>query len=194
MKSLLIFLITLPVLAQEFAEPSLVSPFSGEEYEQMIVSETYYNGRFRNNHYYRYITLYNVAVEREEMQDVPRIMEYCHESGNRVANWAVRRSYSRDISSSFGFNVLGIDVGLGADVSRRFEFSFQRWIQAVAGVKAVHIPVMSYEVLEGVTYMQTYYPNTGNTVNTRLNKEKFFVNYVNPMFEIEREVLVECEY
>lgn len=192
MKVLILLLFSAVSYAQDFQSPDLTNPFNGEEFSKVEVSDSYYFRRFRTEYYYRYVTLYNTRTEDKEFQEIPRVLEECFEASDRYAVWIIEREVQRTIQSSFGFNVLGIDLGLGGEVSRTFNFTFERFIQAQAGVRAIHIPLMRYDVHEGITYQQRYYPSSGKTQNIQLKNETFYVDMINPMFVAHREVLERC--
>lgn len=178
--------------AQDFTEPNQTNPFTGEQFESMVVSPTYYHSRFRTQYYYRYVTLYNEVEVQEVIDEYPRIKEFCHEFGNRFAAWSIKKVFTRNISSSFGLNLLGIDISVGGGFGQDVVFAFERWIIAEAGIEAIHTPMIYHTERRGITYQQTFYPKTGQSVNTRLNREEFFVDYIDPMFVAHREVTAEC--
>ena len=190
---LVVAILSATAFSQDFERPDFINPFTGEEYQEMAVGPTYYHSGFRNKYYYRYITLYNENVREEVISEYPRIKEFCHESGNRFAMWSIEKIFSRNITSGVGFNLLGIDINFGTGSSREVVFAFERWIIAQEGIEAIHTPLIQYTEKRGITYQQSYYPSTGRTVNIRLNREDFLVDYLEPMFIAHREITSQCE-
>lgn len=184
------------VFASDFPyeDISLVDPFTGEKYEAAKVSETFHYSRWRTKYLWRYITLYNRVTYEEPVKNVPVFEENCHDEGNRVASWEFSRGYERSISTGASLSVLGfIDIDFGGSLSRSFQVTITRWIQAERGIQALHIPLLKSESLEGITYQEIYYPNTGKFEVRKLSNPKFEVNYLNPIFRVQREVIGVCE-
>lgn len=178
--------------AQNFAEPTTIDPFTGDTYQEIAVGPTFYHSGFRNKYYYRFVTLYDEHQVEEAIDEYPRIQEFCHEYGNRFASWTIEKVFSRNISTSIGFELLGLDLSFGAERSREVVFAFERWIIAVSGVEAIHTPMIRHKVRQGITYQQTFYPATGKSVNSKLSHNEFYMDYIDPIFVAHREVIGEC--
>ena len=194
--ALLLMITSLPVWAISFPDTEIKSenPFNGIQYDHVKVGPTQHIRRFRTNFLVRYITVYNKEVVDEPVKNVFRFEENCHDQGNRIASWEFTRSYTRSIQAGASFKLLGLfDIDFGGELSRSFDITITRWIQAELGVQAIHTAILRSEKLVGMTYKQIYYPVTGKTVNEPLIQDEFFVNYVNPIFRAQRTITGTCE-
>lgn len=174
-------------------EVSNRSPFdSGQSYEFVKIGIEKTVKTRRKDYSYRYITLYDKESYVEDISEVPSLEEYCHEQGDRVASWSFVRSYERSISIGVDLSLLGIQLSGGSGVSKTFEVEVTRWIQAVLNISALHTAQFQFQRLEGIIYKQVFYPQTGEVRNVRLKRNRFFVNRLNPVFKIKRDILQEC--
>lgn len=184
-----------PLFAEDFpgATPSMTDPFTGDVYQNVKVSETFEYRKWGKYYLWRYVTLYNQITKEEPVKNVPIFEENCHDQGDRVASWEFTRGYERTINTGASLSMLGfLDIDFGGEITRSFEVSITRWIQAELGVHALHIPLIKSESLVGVTFKQYYYPNSNNIVEKALSKSQFEVNYLKPIFKVERQIIGEC--
>ena len=193
---LLILVMSFSALAAQFPniEIKKENPFNGIQYDYVKVGPTQLYNRFGKRYLWRYVTVYNVEQVSEPVANVPQFAENCHDQGNRVASWEFTRSYSRSISTGASFSLLGMfDIDLGGEISRSFDITITRWIQAELGVEAIHTAILKSEKRVGMTYQQFYYPATDKVVNSQLARDEFYVDYLNPIFVAQRTITGTCE-
>ena len=99
-------------------------------------------------------------------------------------------SYEISYSGAIGFNLLGIvEVELGADRSRTYEFSFQRWVTPTFGIKARHTLHEEYENWIGTTVKEFKY---GEAIETSDRSTSFRLDKVNYGLSVVRTIIGEC--
>lgn len=163
----------------------------GAEYDFTEAGPKHKANRFSRAESYRYHTHYNIKIKEDSIPGMPYVEEDCHDESDRFFNWSKSVTFSMQYSGSVGFSLLGFEVGLGADIGKETQVSFERWVQATQGVKARHVLKKRYEVWEGVTYRETFWDN--GTVTMSAEPKPFKLSYVNPGLIVKREILESCE-
>lgn len=163
----------------------------GSEYDFKETGPKLWASRFSRAEAFRYHTHYNIKIKEDDIPGMPWVEEDCHDDSNRFFNWSKSVTFSMQYSGSVGFSLLGFEVGLGADIGKETQVSFERWVQASRGIRARHVLKKRYEVWEGVTYKETFWDNGSVTMSPE--GEPFLLSYVNPGLIVKREVLERCD-
>lgn len=179
----------------EFPQIDAVHPYSGQEYDSVMLGEIKRVDRRnpKKSHLKRLVTFYNIHEREIQVDGVPSVKEDCHDSSNRFFSWAISKSKSRTIESSFSFEALGLEISFGGDVAKEISIGFERWIQATAGMRAIHTPMLGFSEWEGVTFEVKYYPHDERVDWSDEAKSDFFIDLVNPVVYVQRDILEVCE-
>ncbi len=179
----------------EFPEIEPIHPISGESYDYILGGkEKLVKRRNPEKTFIRkYVTLYNVRSNESIIDGIPWVQEDCHDESDRFAVWAISRTITRAVDSSLSFEVLGLELSFGGEVSKEISLSFERWIQASANIQAIHRPKLAYKEWIGKTYEVRYYPYDERIEWEEEAKSDFFMDLVDPIFFVEREIIDECE-
>ncbi len=178
----------------QFPVVDKVHPVTGELFDGVILGkiEKIKKLKKKNSYLQRHVTFYNIDNTEKPFDGLTIFQEECHDSTNRFANWAVEQTRSRTIESGISFDLLGIELSVGGDISTEISFSFERWIQATLNIKAVHKPMISYDVWQGQTYIAKYNPTKDELLLEQDPISDFYMDLINPVFFVERTVLETC--
>lgn len=173
--------------------PALENPFTGEVYENILIGPQK-KVLLKRNQIKRYITLYNEEQIIEDL-DVPWIEEDCHDASDRFFNWSNNISIIRNYSGGIDYELLGLSISAGFDLSKEISIGYERWVQAIRGIKARHYLKKQSITKLGIILIQVKDINTQKTwfVKNRRFPKPFSIDNQSPGLFVEREVLSYCD-
>ncbi|MBU6154176.1 MAG: hypothetical protein KGP28_07725 [Bdellovibrionales bacterium] len=186
-----------------FRNPTL-DPISGIQFERVLYGPV---SRSRNPladySLWRHVTVYSVKARRENMADLPSIHQSCFDGGKYpIGNWQISRTLSVELRSSLRCGDLGLGAEFSAAVSEGRTFSMQRALIVPEGIEADYVPLLRQEDWEGVTFIQTYEPSTGELgfIPKNILDEAFgwypfpfVLRNAATFFEVSRQNAVTCK-
>jgi hypothetical protein len=147
----------------EFKNPTR-DPISGVQYERVLYGPVRKSQNPLSNYeLWRHVTVYSVKIRREGINDLPALHQSCFDGGKYpIGNWQISRTLTVELRSSLRCGDLGLGAEVSASVSEGRTFSMQRALIVPEGIEADYVPVLRQEDWEGVTFVQTYHPATGD--------------------------------
>jgi hypothetical protein len=137
-------------------------PVSGKTYTGVFygpVNRSY--NPFSNYSYWRNVTVYRVDSKREEIIDLPAIHQSCFDGGTYpMGNWQMSRTITVELRSSLKCEELGLGAEISSSIAEGRTFSMQKALVVPRGVEADYVPVLRKDSWVGVTFIQTYNPET----------------------------------
>lgn len=178
-------------------------PINKVKYQKVVLGEVQKaTGFFKSYDYFRYVTVYDAFEEEERIAYLPYVEEACFDDSFFFAQWDESRSITVTLSSSIGFEKLGLSASVGMSIAQGTTFSIGRRLKATKGIKARHYPFKRSESHEGVTYIQTYNSKTkkyGYLAQSIYDSwtdsypYEFYLDNQNVGFVAKREILEKCE-
>jgi hypothetical protein len=187
----------------EFKNPTR-DPISGLQYQKVLygpVRKT--QNPLANYSLWRHVTVYSVQLRREGVNDLPSLHQSCFDGGKYpIGSWQISRTLSVELRSSLRCGDLGLGAEVSASVSEGRTFSMQRSLIVPEGIEADYVPMLRQEDWSGVTFIQTYEPETGGLgfVPQNLLEDAFgwypfpfFLKNAATVFEVSRQNARTCK-
>jgi hypothetical protein len=192
------------ILSMPEFKNSTRDPISGAQFERVIYGPvTRSQNPLANYSLWRNVTVYSVKIRRESISDLPSLHQSCFDGGKYpIGNWQISRTLSVELRSSLRCGDLGLGAEVSASVSEGRTFSMQRSLIVPEGMEADYVPLLRQEDWEGVTFVQTYEPSTGdlgfippNLLDTAFGWYPFSFELKNAatIFEVSRQNAKSCK-
>ncbi|MBG59418.1 MAG: hypothetical protein CME67_01200 [Halobacteriovoraceae bacterium] len=182
--------------------PSAYDPINKRYYDKVIVGKANKASFLQDYDYYRYVTVYNVISEEEQVAYLPYFEESCHDSSFFMAQWGESRSMKVSLTSTVSAEALGIGGSLAMSIEAGVTFSTSRRVQATLGLHAKHFPYKLSDRYVGITYIQVYTEDENQfgyvTKPGGMDRFKeypypFELNNQNVGFAVKREIVKTCD-
>lgn len=135
-----------------------IDPITNERTDRVLVGPAFKVRSYGSDYdYYRYVTFYDVSVEKERIYELPIHREECHDKSEVFANYSYSYTYSADVTASASIEGLGLSTSL----TTARTFTTARSLRATGEIIANHIPSFLKESWEGRTFIQMANSKTG---------------------------------